>query len=814
MSYSASLLLRSASSQQANLRLNLSSDAVNLVNNNINESSLVMEVIGGNVTGTPKRIILVDKKQFFKELKEVSGQITAYTDFTISNLVDGSKYAFEFHIKLGAVDFYSDAIEVEPHSFPLAPVIFDVTSGNNGMLVTLNTITRNTVADGFVDISNVHFVLLNVEQSSAGRDIQVTSKPFVYGTGATQSYDLRDSLQLNIENNNTYEVCAYYENEFGERSPLSNTVSVLVSPKPNQVENFAALVDDASLCIVLSWHAPEGTYTAPGAPIHAGAHTNDANVLDVDSIIDYYNITRTGPNTQVLNIRVLTASGDDYTFTYKDSASLVTGVNYVYTIVAHNKYGDGTAAPESQAPVNQTYYVLPSPPPSVTASPIPDRVSELKIQWSTPLNFNTSGCVNKDYELKRYLVTDSSGSTSLDADFNPIVDLSGNLVFETGSDGTNVYVDRSATPEVQYKYAVRFTCNNPNHPGQGFESTQKYSNPVTALDPPDSPENLGATAGDKKITYTWSAPSDNTWDADPNDDPGNDDLVIAGYSLVVKPVGGSPRAPVIIDASGSNYTYTVSGLTNGTAYVAEVASFVTSNSVRVFSAVVTYPGTQTPYGPATAITQLGCVSSTANEAKNTLTWDPSINQLLNGGDFDSYKISRTSTLDASTIVVELADRFLTSYVDSSCVQGVTYTYAFSITTKDKNNAANKASGAIKSISGMPSSQPDILDISGNGSVLTVRFYQNGSKVTSLLAVGVDSNSSNNMVKQIPNIDIPLGSTNALQSYSVTLGSPATNGGLVVIANALGFAYQVLNGTPAVIYDGSSANAPTAPPQSA
>jgi len=817
MSPTAALQHLPVSSQQANLRLDLNQEALDLVNGYINEPSFVMEVIGGNITGTPKRILLFDKKPYFKEFKESlpSDLLQSQTPFTISGLVDGNKYAFEFHIKYGDYDFYSSAIEVEPHSFPLAPIISTVTSGNNGMLITLNSIRQNTIDDGFVDISNVHFVLINVEESSTGRDIQVTSKPFVYGTGVTQSYELRNSQSVTIENNNTYEVCAYYENEFGERSPLSNTQSVLVSPKPNEVQNFAAVVDDASLCIVLSWHAPVGTYLAPGPPINAGAFTNDANVLDVDSIIDYYNITRTSSNGQVLNIQVLTASGDYYTFTYKDSASLVPGLNYVYTIVAHNKYGDGTAAPEGQAPVEQIYYTRPTSPSNVEANPIPDRVSELKIQWSTPSNFSTNGCVNNGYVLERYTVDACGNNPIPDSSFAPTKDLSGNLIFINTSTplnpsaaNTNAYIDRTATVGQKYKYAVNVKCNNPNPPSNLFESPLVYSNPVTALEPPDAPRNLVATAGNNRITYTWNAPSDNTWD-DPNDS--NPDLVIAGYALVVKLAASlTTLTPVTIEASGNSYSYTVTGLTNGSAYNAEVTSFVSSNGTKVYSQSVNFPGPRTPYGPALAITTLSCASTTSNEAKNTLTWDGSVNLLLNGGDFVNYTISRTSTTDASAVILaNITNEAIRLYEDSSCNQGVTYTYSFFIKTKDKDSSTT-VNGTAKSVTGTPSSQPDIYDISGNGTQLTVRFYQNGSQVTSLLAVGVASSSDQNMVKQVTGINIPLGTSNALQTYSVTLGSPATNGGLVVIGNTRGFAYQVLDGTPAVILDGSSASAPTLP----
>ena len=808
----ASLLLVSVASAQAELKLTLNQAALDRLNSSLSESNFIIEIIAANMKDNQIRFI--DYKPFFKSLQLAGAVLALETTLTISNLQDGVDNVLEFHMKSTSgtsVELYSQSISVRSHSLPSAPTIQSVTSGNNGISIKLNTIGENTLADGFMPLSKVYFVLLNVSTGSA-RDIQVASLPFVYGTGLTQSYELRNSLELSILNDQKYDVCAYCENGEQERGPLSTTFNVLVSPNPNEVKNFAALVNDASLCIALSWNAPDGTYTAPptiapapAAPMYAGAFTNDSGVLDVTSIIDFYYITRVCDDTS-LNITVSVPLTSNASFTYNDSDSLVAGKNYVYSIIAHNGHGNGTAAPLNAPLVQQIYYTKPLPSTVVTVNPIPDRVSELKVTWMVPIDFSTNGCINKAYVLQRYSV-DASNVSTIDNSFIPEIDGSYNLVFTTVSVSNvivNEYIDMTATINTKYKYAVYVKCDKPNSPYVQLNSGLTFSNAATGMEPPSSPVNLGATAGDKKITYTWDKPLVDSWDDDLASNT-NTDLIIAGYALVI---GTSPA--IFIEASGNSYTHPVSGLTNGTSYTAKVSAYVKSGSdyTKVYSRPATFPGPQMPYGPASAITTLVCTSSTTENVMNTLTWDGSLNLLLNGGEFVSYRISRTGgpVLAPAFTPVNLTNNLLKTYVDSSANLGITYTYTFAIITKDAKFNSNSVVGAGKTVSGMPISQPRIHDVVINGANLDVLFYQNGSQVTSMLAVGVDSSSSNNMVKQVTNIDIPLGPTNELQTISVVLGSAATNGGLVVIGNTLGFAYDVLAGNPPVMLNGSTSNA--------
>jgi hypothetical protein len=74
---------------------------------------------------------------------------------------------------------------------------------------------------------------------------------------------------------------------------------------------------------------------------------------------------------------------------------------------------------------------------------------------------------------------------------------------------------------------------------------------------PDAPTGLTATAGDSQISLSWTAPAVVGSSA------------ITGYRVEYTPSGGSPTA---VNTGSTSTSYTLTGLTNGTAYTARVAA--------------------------------------------------------------------------------------------------------------------------------------------------------------------------------------------------------------------------------------------------
>jgi cellulose 1,4-beta-cellobiosidase len=80
---------------------------------------------------------------------------------------------------------------------------------------------------------------------------------------------------------------------------------------------------------------------------------------------------------------------------------------------------------------------------------------------------------------------------------------------------------------------------------------------LTVTQVPNAPTSLAATAGNAQLALTWTAPSA----------PGSS--AITGYTVEYTPSGGSAQT---VSTGGTGTSYTLTGLTNGTAYTVRVAA--------------------------------------------------------------------------------------------------------------------------------------------------------------------------------------------------------------------------------------------------
>ena len=105
--------------------------------------------------------------------------------------------------------------------------------------------------------------------------------------------------------------------------------------------------------------------------------------------------------------------------------------------------------------------------------------------------------------------------------------------------------------------AYTFRVAGVNGVGTGAYSAASASVTPAAGTPPGAPTGLTATGGNAQISLAWTAPASVGSSA------------ITGYALEYTPSGGSAQTV----ATGSTSTsYTITGLTNGTAYTARVAA--------------------------------------------------------------------------------------------------------------------------------------------------------------------------------------------------------------------------------------------------
>jgi cellulose 1,4-beta-cellobiosidase len=162
----------------------------------------------------------------------------------------------------------------------------------------------------------------------------------------------------------------------------------------------------------------------------------------------------------------------------------------------------------------------------------------------------------------------------------------------------------------------------------------------TAGTPPNAPTSLTATAGNAQIALAWTAPSA----------PGTS--AISGYTVEYTPSGGSAQT---VSTGGTGTSYTLTGLTNGTAYTVRVAgvsaagtgTYSTSVSGTPVAALLAISGSDTAnwtgsgtaaskFTRASAISRSGCseVFPFVFEALSTATFRAAGSTTDNSGDTD------------------------------------------------------------------------------------------------------------------------------------------------------------------------------------
>jgi len=124
--------------------------------------------------------------------------------------------------------------------------------------------------------------------------------------------------------------------------------------------------------------------------------------------------------------------------------------------------------------------------------------------------------------------------------------------------------------------------------------------PFPDVGPMSAPTSLTATGGNAQISLTWTAPSYNGGSA------------ITGYSVEYTPSGASPQT---VSTGSTSTSYTLTGLTNGTAYTVRVAG-INANGTGTYTAASSSvtPAVGTPPNAPTSLT------ATAGNAQIALSW--------------------------------------------------------------------------------------------------------------------------------------------------------------------------------------------------
>ena len=233
---------------------------------------------------------------------------------------------------------------------------------------------------------------------------------------------------------------------------------------------------------------------------------------------------------------------------------LTNGTTYIFKVAAKNSAGTGNYSENSLG-------VMPVTTPDVPASVSGTAGNtEVALSWSAPAS--NGGASITDYVVQ---YSSNSGSTW-------------SAAMSTGSTSANFTVT-GLTNGTTYIFKVAAT----NSAGSGNYSASSPS--VTPATTPDVPTSVSGTAGNTEVTLSWTAPANNGGSA------------ITNYSIQYSSDEGTSWSEALLTGSTST-SHTVTGLTNGTAYVFRVAAVnaLGTGSYSDQSAFVT------PYIPWTEVT--------------------------------------------------------------------------------------------------------------------------------------------------------------------------------------------------------------------
>ncbi|MCJ2556432.1 MAG: right-handed parallel beta-helix repeat-containing protein [Candidatus Thermoplasmatota archaeon] len=367
--------------------------------------------------------------------------------------------------------------------------------------------------------------------------------------------------------------------------PKVNPNVVPLSP-PSQPQNLEATPADGQ--VTLTWDPP--AYDG-GSPI-----------------LNYRVYRRIDYDNQAFLVQI----GNVLTYT---DENLTNGQTHSYWISARNQVGEGLETEDVYA----TPATVPGPPLGLAAMAESRLIT---LTWMPPSEDGGSQVTN--FNIYRG-ITPGVGS----------------LLAEVGY--VQQYVDIGLTNGVTYHYTVSAI----NEVGEGAMSEEVSATPAAVLTVPSVPTRLTASAGDRRLTLTWDAPTDNGGSP------------ITNYAVYKGPFSGGETFLVEI---GNVLTFTETGLTNGQTYSYRISAKNAigegSKSDSVSAVPMAVPGP--PIG----------LGVSAGNSLVTLTWIPPIDD--GGSPVTHYSVYRGTSSGNETYLTTPGN--ILTYEDVGLTNGLTYYY--------------------------------------------------------------------------------------------------------------------------------------------
>lgn len=365
--------------------------------------------------------------------------------------------------------------------------------------------------------------------------------------------------------------------------------------------------------------------------------------------------------------------GPQITFAVRD---LTNGVSYDFRVrvMVNGRAGEWA---ELKGVVPST---LPSQVSSVTAV---RGDTQVELSWDAP---HDGGSPITGYYIEKH---DGSGWTDAEAN--------------TQSADTNFTVTGLTNGTA---YTFRITALNAN--GAATDSSSP-SNVVTPVSLPGAPTGLSATRGNKEVSLTWTVVDSQVT---------GEELV--GHRIQQSTDNGASWSDAIADTASVLGGATVTGLTNGTAYLFRVAGISAAGSGQYVTLASGITPSTTPDAPAS-------VTAVAGDGEVTLSWDAPHD---GGSVITGYRIEKDDG-DGWTVAEANTGNAQTTFTVTNLTNGTSYD--FRVVPINQNGASLTASpGLVSRVTpvappGVPA-QPVV--VAGPGSVtVTVTKGSGGDPAT-------------------------------------------------------------------------------------
>ncbi len=337
------------------------------------------------------------------------------------------------------------------------------------------------------------------------------------GDSAITGYDLYEGTSPGAESATPVQLPA---------TPTDHTVSGLTAGTAYYFYIVAGNTEGSGLSSDEVYATPTPVLYPPGVPLDLAAHRGNREVFltwqppasDGGSPVTGYDVYMgTAPGAESPNA-VASTSGTA-ALVRPDPATITNGTKYYFTVKAVNAIGTSPASSE----VSATPEAVPGPPADLVATAANGSV---KLTWLAPVS--QGGSPVTGYDLYQGGSPEGESTTPVTLPASP-----------------TSYTVTGLTSTVAYY----FTLAAVNPSGVGLPSGEVSAIPTGA---PGAPSDLKATPGDEQVGLSWSTPFHNGGAA------------ITGYTVLWRK--GTSSTPTAVPLGATQTTYTVPGLTNGTAY--------------------------------------------------------------------------------------------------------------------------------------------------------------------------------------------------------------------------------------------------------